>query len=99
MMFGYVLFWNNKPCAIDIVLKSESSCNVYYDVPNGAILNDDSCMKLSPGSVLMWSNINKARKYCYENNKKMIYSIGAFRPEWKYKLLWSTPFKIGKCLC
>ncbi|HAZ3689760.1 TPA: antimicrobial resistance protein Mig-14, partial [Escherichia coli] len=49
MIFGYVLFWNNKPCAIDIVLKSESSCNVYYDVPNGAILNDDGCMKLSPG--------------------------------------------------
>ncbi|HAH3065967.1 TPA: antimicrobial resistance protein Mig-14 [Escherichia coli] len=99
MIFGHVLFWNNKPCAIDIVLKSESSCNVYYDVPNGAILNDDSCMKLSPGSVLMWSNINRARKYCHENNKKMIYSIGAFRPEWKYKLLWSAPFKLGKCLC
>ncbi|HEA7702667.1 TPA: antimicrobial resistance protein Mig-14, partial [Escherichia coli] len=39
MIFGHVLFWNNKPCAIDIILKSESSCNVYYDVPNGAILN------------------------------------------------------------
>ncbi|MBW9789991.1 antimicrobial resistance protein Mig-14, partial [Escherichia coli] len=27
-----------------------------------------------------------------------IYSIGAFRPEWKYKLLWSVPCKVGKCL-
>ncbi|MBC6573309.1 antimicrobial resistance protein Mig-14 [Escherichia coli] len=99
LMFGHVLFWDGEPCAIDIVLKSESSCNVYYDVPNGAVLNDESCMKLSPGSVLMWLNIDKARKYCKENNKKMIYSIGAFRPEWKYKLLWSVPCKVGKCLC
>ncbi|ENA5974041.1 antimicrobial resistance protein Mig-14 [Escherichia albertii] len=99
LMFGHVLFWNKKPCAVDIVLKSESACNVYYDVPNGAILNDERCMKLSPGSVLMWLNIDKARKYCQENNKKMIYSIGAFRPEWKYKLLWSVPCKVGKCLC
>lgn len=53
MIFGHVPFGNNKPCAIDIVLKSESSCNVYYDVQNDAILNDDGCMKLSPGSVLM----------------------------------------------
>ncbi|WP_286347895.1 antimicrobial resistance protein Mig-14 [Escherichia coli] len=99
LMFGHVLFWDNKPCAIDIVLKSESSCNVYYDVPNGAVLNDENCMKLSPGSVLMWLNIDKARRYCQDNNKKMIYSIGAFRPEWKYKLLWSVPCKVGKCLC
>ncbi|MEK0027584.1 hypothetical protein R0783_23665, partial [Escherichia coli] len=77
----------------------ESSCNVYYDVPNGAVLNDENCMKLSPGSILMWLNIDKARRYCQDNNKKMIYSIGAFRPEWKYKLLWSVPCKVGKCLC
>lgn len=24
----------------------------------------------------------------------MIYSIGAFRPEWKYKLLWSVPVRL-----
>ncbi|HIF0105572.1 TPA: antimicrobial resistance protein Mig-14, partial [Escherichia coli] len=54
---------------------------------------------LSPGSVLMWLNIDKARRYCQDNNKRMIYSIGAFRPEWKYKLLWSVPCKVGKCLC
>lgn len=99
LMFGYVLFWKEKPCAIDIVLKSESEHRVYYDVPNGAIRNDVDCMKLSPGSVLMWLNIDEARKFCKENQKEMIFSIGAFRPEWKYKLLWSEPYKVGKCIC
>ncbi|EKH3150382.1 hypothetical protein O7N81_004404, partial [Salmonella enterica] len=48
-------------CAFDIVLKSESQMNVYFDVSNGAIKNE--FRPLSPGSILMWLNISRARHY------------------------------------
>lgn len=49
-------------------------------------------MNLSPGSILMWLNVNNAKSYCQAKNKKFIFSIGALRPEWEYKLRWADPF-------
>ncbi|HAU2961006.1 TPA: antimicrobial resistance protein Mig-14 [Salmonella enterica subsp. diarizonae] len=94
LLYGCVLYFENSPCAFDIILKSESHHNVYFDVPNGGVKKE--CMNLSPGSILMWLNITSAKSYCQEKNKKFIFSIGALRPEWEYKLRWAEPFFTGK---
>ncbi|MBS2141085.1 hypothetical protein KCA24_35720 [Escherichia coli] len=73
-----MLIRENKPVGNIICPKTERSCNCFYDVPNGAVLNDENCMKLSPGSVLKWLKIDKARRYCQENKKKRKNYIGAF---------------------
>ncbi|EHP1067913.1 antimicrobial resistance protein Mig-14, partial [Escherichia coli] len=56
------------------------------------------CMRFSPGSILMWLNIEQAREYSIYNQKKMFFSMGALTDEWKYKLLWTTPHTVGKSL-
>lgn len=58
-MYCHVIFLDNKPSDIYIVLKSENSRDVYYHA-----LNDQNCLKISEESVLMWLNIDKARKFC-----------------------------------
>ncbi|EEJ7379045.1 antimicrobial resistance protein Mig-14, partial [Salmonella enterica subsp. enterica] len=97
LLYGCVLYVENAPCAFDIVLKAESRLNVYFDVPNGGVRKE--CMNLSPGSILMWLNVNNAKSYCQAKNKKFIFSIGALRPEWEYKLRWADPFFTGKSFC
>ncbi|MFK54904.1 antimicrobial resistance protein Mig-14 [Salmonella enterica] len=97
LLYGCVLYVENSPCAFDIVLKAESRLNVYFDVPNGGVKKE--CMNLSPGSILMWLNVNNAKSYCQAKDKKFIFSIGALRPEWEYKLRWAEPFFTGKSFC
>lgn len=94
MIFGYVLYINNTPCALDLILFNECNNFIYFDVPNGGV--DPHHSVLSPGSVLMWLNIKKARELCEEKERIMHFSIGALRPRWKYKLRWADPFKTGK---
>ncbi|EEM5361529.1 antimicrobial resistance protein Mig-14, partial [Salmonella enterica subsp. enterica serovar Typhimurium] len=97
LLFGHILYIEGIPCAFDIVLKSESQMNIYFDVSNGAIKNE--CRPLSPGSILMWLNISRARHYCQERQKKLLFSIGILKPEWEYKRMWSTPYFTGKSIC
>ncbi|EHD0025546.1 antimicrobial resistance protein Mig-14 [Salmonella enterica subsp. houtenae serovar 50:g,z51:-] len=97
LLYGCVLYVENAPCAFDIVLKAESRLSVYFDVPNGGVKKE--YMNLSPGSILMWLNVNNAKSYCQEKNKKFIFSIGALRPEWEYKLRWAEPYFTGKSFC
>ncbi len=47
----------------------------------------------------MWININSAKSYCEEKNKKFIFSIDPLRPEWEYKLRWADPIFTGKSFC
>ncbi|EAO9521514.1 antimicrobial resistance protein Mig-14 [Salmonella enterica] len=97
LLFGHILYIEGIPCAFDIVLKSESQMNIYFDVSNGAIKNE--CRPLSPGSILMWLNISRARHYCQERQKKLLFSIGILKPEWEYKRMWSPPYFTGKSIC
>lgn len=94
MIFGYVLYINGTPCAMDLVLCNECNDFIYFDVPNGGV--DPNYAALSPGSILMWLNINKAREISLKKGKVMRFSIGALRPRWKYKLRWADPLKTGK---
>jgi len=94
MIFGHVLFIDDKPCAIDLILYGESDNAVYFDVPNGGV--DTRFSNLSPGSVIMWKNIQSAREFCYQKNKPMRFSIGALDERWTYKLRWADAHFTGK---
>ncbi|ENT3349856.1 hypothetical protein ACFEOY_004413, partial [Salmonella enterica] len=42
---------------------------VYFDVPNGGVKKE--YMNLSPGSILMWLNVNNAKSYCHKHSPLM----------------------------
>lgn len=94
LFFGSILFVRDIPCAMDLVLHAASDQQIYFDVPNGGI--DPRLSSLSPGSLLMWKNIQAARQLCENTHKKMRFSLGALDAEWNYKLRWATPYKTGK---
>jgi len=97
MLFGNVLYINGKPCAYDLMLRSESQQAIYFDVPNGGL--DTDYMHLSIGSVLMWLNIQSAKALCRSLNKKMTLCIGVYEPQWEYKKRWAIVSNVGKVLC
>ena len=94
MIFGHVLFMEDEPCAIDLILYGESDSVIYFDVPNGGV--DTRFSSLSPGSVIMWKNIQSAREFCAEKRKPMRFSIGALDAHWNYKLRWADAHATGK---
>ncbi|MBK0033193.1 GNAT family N-acetyltransferase [Erwinia sp. S43] len=94
LMFGYVLFVGEEPSAFDLVFSAESSGMIYFDVPNGGVNPKHSA--LSTGSLLMWKNIESAKRYAEERNKIMHFSIGSLEAEWDYKRRWANVMKTGK---
>lgn len=96
MVHGNVLFLNELPCSIDLMLIAESKRNLYIDVPNGGL--DPQFSHLSPGSMVMWANICDARKLSQQKEKKMTFSIGSYNKNWDYKLRWANTIPTGKVL-
>ncbi|WP_449544563.1 Mig-14 family protein [Lelliottia amnigena] len=96
LIFGNVLFFDNTPCAIDLVLCANSNSMAYFDVPNGGV--DPKFSAFSPGSMLMWANITDARDLCTLQQKEMVFSIGLYEKEWDYKLRWADTAKTGKIM-
>ena len=96
LIFGNILFIDNKPCAMDLIFCAESNTMIYFDVPNGGV--DPVYSHLSPGSLLMWKNIQDARDFSNNKNKDMIFSIGAYRKKLAYKTRWANVMKTGKPL-
>ncbi|MGU3488999.1 Mig-14 family protein [Enterobacter bugandensis] len=93
---GNCLFYNGAPCAIDLVFHAISNKFIYFDVPNGGL--DPTIAKFSLGSLLMWKNINDAKRMCDDFNKEMIFSIGLYQKKWDYKLMWADSISTGKTL-
>lgn len=96
MIFGHILFIGNEPCAMDLLFKAESEDIIYFDVPNGGV--NMKYTDLSPGSVLMWKNIDSAREYCAQVGKEMRFSMGLVCKDWAYKLRWADAFSTGKVI-
>ena len=94
LIFGNILLMNGNPCAMDLIFCAESANSVYFDVPNGGV--DPLYSHFSPGSLVMWKNIQLARAHCERINKQMIFSIGAYRKKWAYKTRWAEVIKTGK---
>ncbi|HBW3328339.1 TPA: Mig-14 family protein [Klebsiella pneumoniae] len=96
LIYGTVLFFNREPCAIDLVWRAESDKTIYFDVPNGGV--NPKYLDYSPGSIVMWENINNAKTECIIKSKEMCFSIGLYENNWDYKLRWAEPKSLGKVL-
>lgn len=96
MTFGHVLFVHDVPCAFDLIFKSHCNEWIYFDVPNGGV--DPNYSHLSVGSILMWLNIESAKKISEGCNKKMLFSIGADEARWAYKYRWADRVPLGRVL-
>lgn len=96
-LFGNVLMIKGKPCAYDMIFRSESPEFIYYDDHNGGI--DPGWKDVRPGVVLLWENIMAAKKEAKELNKKIRFSLGdSGKNKWEYKELWGNKEFEGKSL-
>ena len=86
MIFGKVLFVDDRPCAFDLNYKVECPTWFYFEDFNGGL--DPQFKPLGIGSILLWENILQAKKLAASANKKFIFSLGAYNPAWKYKTQW-----------
>lgn len=84
MLFGNILEIAGKPCAYDLIIKSESPDWIYFDIPNGGV--DPEYNHLSIGSVLMWVNTQQAISLCETQGKEIRFSLGM--PTMSYKNRW-----------
>lgn len=97
MIFGHILFIKDSiPCAFDLIIKAECQNWFYFDVPNGGV--DPEYNYLSPGSVLMWLNINAAKEMSRTLSKECIFTLGLYQKNWEYKLLWCDAVPLGKVI-
>ncbi|MFW0766668.1 hypothetical protein ACN0IV_12595 [Trabulsiella odontotermitis] len=84
LMFGKILIFNGKPCAMQWLTKSEDNQRVYLDYINAGM--DLSLSSLSVGTLAAWVNIQAAQDYCRTAGKQMRFSFG--RPTADYKARW-----------
>jgi len=93
LLFGYVLFKNNKAIAIQLILLANTNCCISAVYINGGV--DPEYSSYSAGSILTFLNI-RAASQCAENaNKQLRYSFGL--PEQKYKDTWCVRQPVYQC--
>jgi hypothetical protein len=81
VMFGQYLSLNGKPCAAQVITKTEDSSNIYLDYINSG--RDVSISEYSLGTICMWVNIKSAFEYAQLSNKKLRFNFG--NPTHDYK--------------
>ncbi|MBH2812659.1 transcriptional regulator [Serratia liquefaciens] len=96
LVFGHVLLINGVPCAYDLVFKAECKEWIFFDCHNGGV--DQAFSHYSVGSLLMYKNIELAKKIGKEKNIKVIYSLGMEDPRWEYKKQWCNVLTLGRSL-
>ncbi|WP_054178779.1 GNAT family N-acetyltransferase [Trabulsiella odontotermitis] len=84
LMFGKILTFNDEPCAMQWLTKSEDHQRVYLDYINAGM--DLALSSLSVGTLAAWVNIQAAQDYCQITGKQMRFSFG--RPTADYKARW-----------
>ncbi|MEN4910762.1 GNAT family N-acetyltransferase [Erwinia amylovora] len=94
MFFGYVLLFDGKPCAFQLITKAESPKWICFDYVNGGFdrLHDSFC----PGTIVTWLNVNSAYDLSSSMGKTMRYSFG--KPTAGYKERWCYRSPLGRVL-
>ncbi|MBH1932022.1 GNAT family N-acetyltransferase [Serratia rubidaea] len=94
MIFGYVLFYHGKPCAYQLITKTESPRWICFDYVNGGYdrQHDEFC----PGTIVTWLNVRAAYELCEQAGKEMRYSFG--KPTAAYKDRWCKRAPLGRTL-
>ena len=86
-MWGSVLMLRGDPVAVQVLYRVESAQWVSVEYINGGI--DPKAQDLSPGSVLIFVNVEAAQKDAAAQGKALRYSFG--RTGRDYKNLWCAP--------
>lgn len=89
-LFGHILFYNNKPIAIQYILAVINKNYFNLEYINGGY--DPSYENLSPGSILTAINIEHASNIALEKNLELFYSFGKYSDN--YKKIWCNPVNI-----
>lgn len=93
-LFGFILMHDNTPCAMQLILKTETQCVIFFDYINiGYNIHYNS---LCLGTVLTWLNLKAATELCNEKNKGMRYSFG--KPTFSYKDRWCNQEPLGRVI-
>ncbi|EKS6643376.1 Mig-14 family protein [Enterobacter hormaechei] len=92
LFFGFVLFFNEKPCAFQLITKSESPCWINFDYINGGY--NQTQKSFCPGTIVTWLNVKSAYELCMLQGKEMRYSFG--RPTAEYKNRWCRTEPLGR---
>jgi len=96
LLFGSVLSVKGNPCAFDLIFRAESPAWIYYDDINGGI--DPQFMHLGAGTALLWQNISDAHRECKAENKRALFSLGAYLKGWEYKKQWCDIYASGRVI-
>ncbi|PQQ22487.1 GNAT family N-acetyltransferase [Photorhabdus hindustanensis] len=94
MVFGSILFYQGKPAAFQLIMKSDNPKWSTFDYINIGL--NTELAKLSVGTIIMWLNTQNAWKKCNEENKAMRFSFG--KPTYKYKDRWCIRESVGRLL-
>jgi len=94
MFFGYVLFFEGKACAFQLITKAESPNWICFDYINGGY--DQTHDAFCPGTIVTWLNVSAADELCSSVGKTMRYSFG--RPSAEYKDRWCYRAPLGRML-
>jgi hypothetical protein len=91
---GEVMFINDEPVAIQLILSVTSKVGLFADFIN--IGYKQSCNVNSIGTILMWNNLKVLHAESSRINKELYYSYGYMSGE--YKKRWCNPVSIGRTL-
>ncbi len=94
MIFGYVLFYNNQPCAFQFITRADSPKWICFDYVNGGY--DREYDEFCPGTIVTWLNVRAAYDLCEQEGKEMRYSFG--KPTAAYKDRWCKRAPLGRML-
>lgn len=92
--FGGVLFHDGEPCAMQIIVKSETKNIICFDYIN--IGYDTRYKGLCLGTVLTWLNLKQASEICAQKEKIMRFSFG--KPTFEYKSRWCNYEPLGRVI-
>ena len=91
MIFGFVLFYNGKPCAFQLITRADSPEWICFDYVNGGY--DREHNGFCPGTIVTWLNVRAAYELCEREGKEMRYSFG--KPTEAYKDRWCERAPLG----
>lgn len=94
MIFGYVLLFNGKPCAFQLITRADSPEWICFDYVNGGY--DPEHNGFCPGTIATWLNVRSAYDLCEREGKDMRYSFG--KPTEAYKDRWCERAPLGRTL-
>jgi hypothetical protein len=92
---GDVIFLNNEPIAIQLLLSVSSQAGYFVDFINIGYTQESPLNSL--GTILMWRNLTSLTAEAAEKNQNLFYSYGFMSGE--YKTRWCNSLSVGRAIC